>query len=153
MLHTSPYRVDEQQQSHWRPTRGQVLRISGIGADLTVYTLIGHRYRITLWDWIKLLIVPAVNAGGGIWQQRLISIESGPIVALKWANLQGADLGEVVMEGADLHETNLQRAYLYAAKLQGARLGNVKLSGADLTKADLSGVDRGRNHRGAISHL
>ena len=61
--------------------------------------------------------------------------------------------GEVVMEGADLHETNLQRAYLYAAKLQGARLGKVKLSGADLTKANLSGVDRGRNHRGAISHL
>jgi hypothetical protein len=153
MLHTSPYRVDEQQQSRWLPTRGQVLRISGIGAVLIVYILIGHRYGITLWDWIKLLIVPAVNAGGGIWQQRLISIESGPIVALKWANLQEADLGEVVMEGADLHETNLQRAYLYAAKLQGARLGKVKLSSADLTKANLSGVDRGRNHRGAISHL
>jgi hypothetical protein len=86
MLHTSPYRVDEQQQSRWLPTRGQVLRISGIGAVLIVYILIGHRYGITLWDWIKLLIVPAVNAGGGIWQQRLISIESGPIVALKWAN-------------------------------------------------------------------
>jgi hypothetical protein len=69
-------------------------------------------------------------------EARLISIEDGPTVCLQWANLQGADLGEVVLEGADLRETKLQRAYLYAAKLRGA-----KLSGADLTKADLSGVD------------
>ena len=35
--------------------------------------LVGDRYGITLWDWIKLLVVPAVIAGGGIWfnaQQR-----------------------------------------------------------------------------------
>jgi uncharacterized protein YjbI with pentapeptide repeats len=35
--------------------------------------LIGYRYGITLWDWIKLLIVPAVIAAGGLWfnaQQR-----------------------------------------------------------------------------------
>ena len=157
MLHTSPCKeesqVDQQEQSRWQPTRRQLLWAGATVGLLTIAILIGYRYHITLWDWIKLLIVPAVNAGGGIWQQRLISIESGPIVALKWANLQEADLGEVVMEGADLHETNLQRAYLYAAKLQGARLGKVKLSGADLTKANLSGVDRGRNHRGAISHL
>jgi hypothetical protein len=42
-------------------------------AVLTAAVLIGYRYGITLWDWIKLLIVPAVIAGGGIWfnqQQR-----------------------------------------------------------------------------------
>jgi uncharacterized protein YjbI with pentapeptide repeats len=183
----------------------------------------------TLWDWMKLLIIPAVLAGGGIWfnrqqrehelridaQQRkreqdiaeqraqdealqayldqmsqlltdkdrplrqakendevrtlarartltvlarldgsrkwsvlmflqeagLISVEDGPVVSLQWANLQKADLGEVVLKGADLRETKLQGANLYAAKLQGARLVKANLSGADLTKADLSGAD------------
>lgn len=40
---------------------------------MTVAILVGYRYGITLWDWIELLIVPAVIAGGGIWfnlQQR-----------------------------------------------------------------------------------
>jgi hypothetical protein len=37
---------------------------------LTIAILIGYRYDITLWDWIKLLIVPAVIAGGGIWFNR-----------------------------------------------------------------------------------
>jgi hypothetical protein len=77
MLHTSPGReeslVDQEQQSRWRPTRRQLLWASGIVAVLTGAVLIGYRYDITLWDWIKLLIVPAVIAGGGIWfnaQQR-----------------------------------------------------------------------------------
>jgi len=40
---------------------------------LTVAILIGYRYGITLWDWVKLLIVPGVIAVGGFWfnaQQR-----------------------------------------------------------------------------------
>jgi len=37
---------------------------------LTVVILIGYRYDITLWDWIKLLIVPAVIAGVGLWFNR-----------------------------------------------------------------------------------
>jgi len=40
--------------------------------------LIGYRYDITLWDWLKLLIVPVVIAGGGLWfnrQQREREIE------------------------------------------------------------------------------
>jgi hypothetical protein len=37
---------------------------------LTIAILIGYRYGITLWDWIKLLIVPTVIAGGGIWFNR-----------------------------------------------------------------------------------
>jgi uncharacterized protein YjbI with pentapeptide repeats len=42
-------------------------------ALMTAAVLIGYRYDITLWDWVKLLIVPAVIAGGGLWfnaQQR-----------------------------------------------------------------------------------
>ena len=72
--------------SGWRPTLQQRVWAIKIAFVLAVVVAIGYSYGITLWDWIKLLIVPAVNAGGGIWQQRLISIESGPIVALKWAN-------------------------------------------------------------------
>jgi hypothetical protein len=65
--------VDQQQEPRWRPTRRQLLGAVGIVAFLTVSVLIGYRYGITLWDWIKLLIVPAAIAGAGLWfnaQQR-----------------------------------------------------------------------------------
>jgi Pentapeptide repeats (8 copies) len=65
--------VDQQDQSHWRHTRRQVLWTVGIVAVLTGAVLIGYRYGITLWDWIKLLIVPTAIAAGGAWlnqQQR-----------------------------------------------------------------------------------
>jgi hypothetical protein len=68
--------VDREQQdgqrerSLWPPTREQVLWTVSIVALLTGAILIGYRYDITLWDWIKLLIVPAVIAGGGIWFNR-----------------------------------------------------------------------------------
>src|SRR5215208_7484025 len=77
MLHTSPRReerlVDQQQQSRWQTIGKWVLWAVGVAAVLTVAVFIGYRYGITLWDWIKLLIVPAVIAGGGLWfnvQQR-----------------------------------------------------------------------------------
>jgi hypothetical protein len=57
-------RMEQQQQGRWRPTRGQVLWTVGIVTGLAIAVLIGYRYGITLWDWIKLLIVPAVIAGG-----------------------------------------------------------------------------------------
>jgi uncharacterized protein YjbI with pentapeptide repeats len=59
--------VDQQQEPRWQPTRRQLLWASGIVAVLTLAVLIGYRYGITLWDWLKLLVVPAVIAGGGIW--------------------------------------------------------------------------------------
>jgi uncharacterized protein YjbI with pentapeptide repeats len=65
--------VDEQQQSRWRPTRRQLLWAGAAVTILVVAVLIGYRYGITLWDWIKLLVVPGVIAGVGIWfnhQQR-----------------------------------------------------------------------------------
>jgi hypothetical protein len=55
----------------WRPTREQVLwmvRITMVLAVvLGILTLIGLPFRITLWEWLKLLIVPAVIAAGGLW--------------------------------------------------------------------------------------
>jgi hypothetical protein len=61
----------------WRPTRGQVLwaiRMTIlIAALLVILTLIGLPFGVSLWEWVKLLIVPAAIAAGGIWfnqQQR-----------------------------------------------------------------------------------
>ena len=65
--------MEQQERPCWRPTRRQVLLTLGIVAVLTAVIFIGYRYGITLWDWIKLLVVPAVIAGVGIWfnhQQR-----------------------------------------------------------------------------------
>src|SRR5215217_5239188 len=63
------HRVD-QQQSPWQPTRRQLLWAGASGGLLTIAILIGYRYGTTLWDWIKLLVVPAVIAGGGFWFNR-----------------------------------------------------------------------------------
>jgi pentapeptide repeat protein len=62
--------VDDQQQFRWRPTRRQVLWAGAAVSLLTAVVLIGYRYGISLWDWIKLLIIPAVIAGGGLWFNR-----------------------------------------------------------------------------------
>jgi uncharacterized protein YjbI with pentapeptide repeats len=58
----------------WRPTREQVrwaVRITIVlVVILGILTLIGLPFRITLWEWMKLLIVPAVIAVGGLWFNR-----------------------------------------------------------------------------------
>jgi hypothetical protein len=57
----------------WRPTSRQGLWAIRIGIVLSLLVAIGYAYDITLWDWIKLLVVPGVIAGVGIWfnhQQR-----------------------------------------------------------------------------------
>jgi hypothetical protein len=62
----------------WRPTRQQALWAIRIAIILGLLVLIGYAYGITLWDWLKLLIIPAVIAGGGIWfnqQQRERELE------------------------------------------------------------------------------
>ena len=55
----------------WRPTREQALWAVRITIVLVVLlgilTLIGLPFGITLWEWVKLLIVPAVIAAGGLW--------------------------------------------------------------------------------------
>jgi uncharacterized protein YjbI with pentapeptide repeats len=62
--------VDQEQQSRWRPTRTQLLWAGATAGLLTIAILIGYRYDITLWDWIKLLVVPAAIAIAGLWFNR-----------------------------------------------------------------------------------
>jgi hypothetical protein len=58
----------------WRPTREQTLWsiriILVLVVVLSMLTLIGLPFGVTLWEWVKLLIVPAVIAAGGIWFNR-----------------------------------------------------------------------------------
>jgi hypothetical protein len=54
----------------WRPTAQQVLWAIRIAVVLSSAVAIGYYYDVTLWDWIKLLIVPAVIVGGGLWFNR-----------------------------------------------------------------------------------
>jgi hypothetical protein len=57
----------------WRPTTQQDLWAIRIGIVLGLLVTIGYSYGVTLWDWIKLLIIPAAIAGAGLWfntQQR-----------------------------------------------------------------------------------
>jgi hypothetical protein len=53
----------------WRPSREQLLwtarGVIGLVVILGILTLIGLPFDITLWDWLELLIVPAVLALGG----------------------------------------------------------------------------------------
>jgi uncharacterized protein YjbI with pentapeptide repeats len=81
--------VDQEQQSRWRPTRRQVLWTVGVVVATVVASSIVLGYVLewewtglvkdkaytkrTLWDWLQLLIIPAVLAAGGLWfnqQQR-----------------------------------------------------------------------------------
>jgi hypothetical protein len=77
--------VDQDQQSRWRPTRRQVLWTVGIIVALVVATIVLGYVREwewtglvkdkaytkrTLWDWLQLLIIPAVLAGVGLWFNR-----------------------------------------------------------------------------------
>ena len=57
--------MDQQDQPRWRPTRRQLLWAGATAGLLTIAILVGYRYDITLWDWIKLLVVPAVIADVG----------------------------------------------------------------------------------------
>jgi hypothetical protein len=76
--------VDQQQQSRWRPTRKQVSWTVGIIAVIVgAYIFLRFAYvsewkwtglvknpdyhKRTLWDWLNLLIIPAVLAAGGLW--------------------------------------------------------------------------------------
>jgi hypothetical protein len=45
--------VDQEKQSRWQPTRTQLLWAGATAGLLTIVILIGYRYDITLWDWIK----------------------------------------------------------------------------------------------------
>src|SRR5215213_10229604 len=53
----------------WRPTRQQVVWAIRIGVAfvlvLCILSLVGRPFGITLWQWLDLLIIPAVLAIGG----------------------------------------------------------------------------------------
>jgi hypothetical protein len=68
--------VDQQGQSSWGPTRRQVLWASGIAALAFLIVVVGGYAfgwewtglpKRTFWDWLRLLIIPIVIAGGTIW--------------------------------------------------------------------------------------
>jgi Pentapeptide repeats (8 copies) len=69
----------QQQQVRWRPTRRQLLWGGGIAALVFLGIVIGGYLfewkwtglpKRTLWDWLQLLIIPAVLAGVGLWFNR-----------------------------------------------------------------------------------
>jgi hypothetical protein len=78
--------ADQQEQSRWRPTRGQILWTVGVVVVVALLISLFGGYVLgwqwtgivvhddfpkrTLWDWLQLLIIPAVLAGGGIWFNR-----------------------------------------------------------------------------------
>lgn len=68
------------------------------------------------------------------------------IIALRGANLVGADLRGAILNGADLHKVNLSGAHLnradlsFVAKLSGADFTGADLRGANFAEADLTGA-------------
>src|SRR5215213_651657 len=89
MLHTSHNREEsrvvqeqqdgQEQQSRWRPTRRRLLWAGGIATLAFLIIVIGGYLfgwkwtglpKETLWDWLQLLIIPAVLAGVGLWFNR-----------------------------------------------------------------------------------
>jgi uncharacterized protein YjbI with pentapeptide repeats len=61
--------MKQEQTGRWRSIMREVPLYVWIvgGSVLVVLVLVSYYYKITLWDWAQLLIVPAVLAGGGIW--------------------------------------------------------------------------------------
>jgi uncharacterized protein YjbI with pentapeptide repeats len=55
--------------SRWLPTTNakRLIWSLRIASVIGILALISYAYDKTLWDWLKLLIVPAVIAAGGIW--------------------------------------------------------------------------------------
>ena len=72
-----------------------------------------------------------------IYELRLITKEE-PILNLKNAGLDTADLSEITLHDACLSEADLRRANLSGADLKGTDLTRADLRGADLSDADLS---------------
>ena len=66
---------------------------------------------------------------------------SKAIIALRKADLSGANLYQADLEGANLEDTNLTQTYLSYANLKNANLSKAILLGADLTCADLENTD------------
>jgi uncharacterized protein YjbI with pentapeptide repeats len=117
----------------WRPTPRQVLWIVRIGIVLGLLVALGYAYGITLWDWAKLLIVPAVIAGGGLWfntQQRVreqqIANEHAQDETLQ-SYLEGMSqlLTDKAQLGDDLSTVAQARTMAVLSRLDGVRKRSV----------------------------
>jgi hypothetical protein len=64
-----------------------------------------------------------------------------PVLELKNAGLDGANLSELTLHNACLNGADLRRADLHGADLEGSNLNQADLRGANLRGADLSGAD------------
>jgi Pentapeptide repeats (8 copies) len=67
--------MDQQQQTRWRRVGRQVLWAVGVLVAVSAVVFVVNHFFVhrPLWDWLKLLVVPAVIAAGGLWfnqQQR-----------------------------------------------------------------------------------
>ena len=62
--------MTQEPNSGGAPTRSQVLWTLGIGVFLTITFLVALGYGKTPWDWLKVLIIPAVIAIGGFLLNR-----------------------------------------------------------------------------------
>jgi hypothetical protein len=52
---------------NWRLTTKQLVWILRIGIVFGILFVVGYPYKITVWDWLDLLIVPAAVAFGALW--------------------------------------------------------------------------------------
>jgi hypothetical protein len=127
----------------WRPTRAQILWAVRITIVLVVVlgilTLIGLPFGITLWEWVKLLIVPVVIAAGGLWfnrQQRERELETADRRAQDEALQAYLDQMSQLLTDKDqpLHRTELRdslstvaraRTLSVLTRLDGGRKGSV----------------------------
>lgn len=64
-----------------------------------------------------------------------------PVLKLRNAGLDGANLSELTLRNACLEGADLRGADLHGADLEGSNLSSADLRGVDLRGADLSGVD------------
>ena len=88
---------------------------------LGILTLVGQPFKITLWDWLKLLVVPAVIAGSGLWfnqQQRERELE------IAERRTQDEALQAYLDQMSDMLIPKTDRPSLYTAR-PGDGLGSV----------------------------
>ena len=155
----------------WRPTTWQGLWairiVLAIIVGLGLLTIAGRPFGITLWDWLKLLVVPAVIAGGGIWfnrQQRGRELEIAELRTQDEALLAYLDVMSQLLtdEKRPLHRAQIgdslssvarARTLAVLPRLDGERKARVvqflyesgliakKRPILDLLRADLRGAD------------
>jgi Pentapeptide repeats (8 copies) len=170
--------VDQDQQSRWRPTRGQVLWTVGIVVALVVAIIIVLGYVLgwewtglvkdkaytkrTLWDWLQLLIIPAVLAGVGLWfnrQQREQELQTADRRAQDEALQAYLDqIGQLLLdknpslrqakEDAEVRTLARARTLTVLARLDGERKGSIVRF---LSEATLIQKEKGANEEHVTS--